>query len=386
MNINSFNLYLNTLLIFSLLVSCKSKIESKEIVKDKENTSCCENIGSRSKLITKSIDSGSLENPTLSISITNEIAESKMIEIPEGIFMMGASDNQWALKREFPKHKVKVNGFLMDIHEVTNAQFTAFVNATGYKTIAEKPIDWEIMKLQVPPGTPKPNDEILEAGSMVFSPPSSVYNLIDFSQWWKWTKGANWKHPNGPESNIIGKENFPVVHIAFQDAQSYAKWVNKRLPSEAEWEWAARGGLKDQTYPWGNEHVEIGEPKCNFWTGDFPTNNTKADGFIGAAPVMNYPPNGYGLYDMAGNVWEICSDWFDENYYDSLKTNETSLNPNGPVTWNYPREPFDPKRVVRGGSYLCNDSYCASYRVSARMPNSQDTGMNHTGFRCVRDI
>lgn len=386
MKIFSINFYMNTLLIISLLVSCESKSPGKEIVKDKENTSCCENISSRSKIISNSTDTVSSNNSTLNFSISNEDKETKMIEIPEGIFMMGASDNQWSLKREYPKHKVKVNGFFMDIHEVTNAQFTAFVNATGYKTIAEKPIDWEIMKLQVPPGTPKPNDEILKPGSMVFNPPESVSNLIDFSQWWKWTKGADWKHPNGPESNISGKENFPVVHIAYLDAQAYAKWANKRLPTEAEWEWAARGGLQNKIYPWGNEHVESGKPKCNFWTGVFPTDNTLADGFAGAAPVMSYPPNGYGLYDMAGNVWEICSDWFDENYYDSLKSNKISNNPTGPVTWNYPREAFDPKRVVRGGSYLCNDSYCASYRVSARMPNSQDTGMNHTGFRCVRDI
>ena len=158
------------------------------------------------------------------------------------------------------------------------------------------------------------------------------------------------------------------------------------MPTEAEWEWAARGGLKDQVYPWGNLSVEEGTPKCNYWTGIFPTQNTKEDGFSGVAPVMQYEANGYGLYDMAGNVWEICEDWYDENYYSSLIITEIQDNPKGPKTWNYPLEPMDPKRVIRGGSFLCNDSYCSSYRVSARMPNSQDTGMSHTGFRCVKDI
>ena len=370
------------------LSSCQEKnIENNKLVLDKKDSiSCCENISSRSNAIAKSVDTVCSKNSSINFPALIENKETPMIKIPEGTFMMGASDNHWALEREYPKHKVKVNSFLMDIHEVTNAQFSVFIKNTGYKTIAEKPIDWEIMKLQVPPGTPKPNNESLNPGSMVFKAPESVYNLVDFSQWWKWTNGADWKHPDGPESDINGKEDEPVVHIAFQDAQAYAKWANKRLPTEAEWEWAARGGLNNMPYPWGKEHIESGKPKCNFWTGIFPTNNTKADGFSGAAPVMSYPPNGYGLYDMAGNVWEICSDWYDENYYDSLKRNKISLNPKGPITWNYPRETFDPKKVVRGGSFLCNDSYCASYRVSARMPNSQDTGMNHTGFRCVRDI
>ena len=274
----------------------------------------------------------------------------------------------------------------MDIHEVTNAQFAAFVNSTGYKTISEKPIDWEKMKLQLPPNTPKPSDEILEAGSMVFKAPEDIYNLLDFSQWWKWVKGANWKHPNGPDSDIIGLENHPVVHIAYQDALGYAKWKGKRLPTEAEWEWAARGGLKNQIYPWGSNPVEAENPKCNYWSGTFPTNNNKKDGYELTAPVMQFSPNGYGLFDMAGNVWEICNDWYDENYYSSFKKGETADNPQGPKTWNYPREPYDPKRVIRGGSYLCNDSYCSSYRVSARMPNSQETGMSHTGFRCVKDL
>ena len=216
--------------------------------------------------------------------------------------------------------------------------------------------------------------------------PNEVTSLIDFSQWWKWIKGANWKQPKGPNSTIIGLENHPVVHISFQDANEYAKWYGKRLPTEAEWEWAARGGLNNNIYPWGNENVNEGEAKCNFWSGNFPLENNEKDGYILSAPVMTYPANNYGLYDMAVNVWEICSDWYDANYYNYLIENELTLDPKGPKTWNYPREPNDPKKVVRGGSFLCNDSYCSSYRVSARMPYSKDTGMSHTGFRCVKDL
>ena len=261
-----------------------------------------------------------------------------------------------------------------------------FIDETGYVTTAEKRIEWEILKKQLPEKTPKPNDEVFEPGSLVFSMPNEVTSLIDFSQWWKWTKGASWKQPKGPNSTIIGLENHPVVHISFQDANEYAKWYGKRLPTEAEWEWAARGGLNNNIYPWGNENVNDGEAKCNFWSGNFPLENNEKDGYILSAPVMTYPANNYGLYDMAGNVWEICSDWYDANYYNSLIENELTLDPKGPETWNYPREPNDPKKVVRGGSFLCNDSYCSSYRVSARMPYSKDTGMSHTGFRCVKDL
>lgn len=377
--------------MFFVLFACKSP--DKDIdnyqkinnhVKD-SNKTCCEN--SRIKYIHEG--ERYISNNSLSLNSTQHIQtehEMKMAYIPEGIYSMGSSDPSLALARELPQHKVKVNAFYMDIHEVTNAQFSAFVEATNYKTIAEQEIDWEMLKKQLPKKTPRPNKDALQPGSMVFVESSDIYNLIDISQWWRWTKGANWRQPQGPGSNIIGKEKEPVVHICYFDALAYAEWCGKRLPTEAEWEWAARGGLKDKIYPWGNESVDEGIPKCNYWTGIFPSKNTKKDGFEGVAPVMQYAPNGYGLYDMAGNVWEICQDWYSENYYSLLDLSLIQDNPEGPETWNYPLEPKDPKRVIRGGSFLCNDSYCSSYRVSARMPYSQETGMSHTGFRCVKDV
>ena len=371
-----------------VLSACKNSYTSEESENNNNENcqkSCCEN--SRTKRLLKEIQYTNVDN-TLNDSLHCQQPDSnmRMAYIPEGIYAMGASSPNMALKRELPQHQVKVNAFYMDIHEVTNAQFSAFVQATNYKTIAEREIDWDILKKQFPENTPKPNTDVLQAGSMVFFSSNDIYNLIDISQWWRWIKGANWQHPYGSESNIQGKAQEPVVHICYHDALAYAKWCGKRLPSEAEWEWAARGGLKDKVYPWGDLPVEKGTPKCNYWTGTFPTQNTKVDGFDGVAPVMQYEPNGYGLYDMAGNVWEICEDWYDENYYSSLNITEVQDNPKGPKTWNYPMEPMDPKRVIRGGSFLCNDNYCSSYRVSARMPYSQETGMSHTGFRCVKDI
>ena len=384
------NIFKNsTILLFLSIFSCKNSEETQiNILKTKENTvkTCCENLTRTSLIINqKNNIINSLTDKTGLKTIIRSDFDS-MVIIEQGIFSMGASDQNGALNREYPIHKVKVNSFLMDIHEVTNAQFKTFIDESGYITTAEKKIDWEELKKQLPENTPKPDEELFEPGSLVFSMPKKVTSLIDFSQWWKWTKGANWKQPMGPNSSIIGIENHPVVHISYQDANEYAKWCGKRLPTEAEWEWAAKGGLNNNIYPWGNENVNDGEAKCNFWSGNFPLENNEKDGYILTAPVMKYPANKYGLYDMAGNVWEICSDWYDANYYKTLSENELTINPKGPKTWNYPREPNDPKKVVRGGSFLCNDSYCSSYRVSARMPYSKDTGMSHTGFRCVKDI
>jgi formylglycine-generating enzyme required for sulfatase activity len=307
-----------------------------------------------------------------------------MVLIPGGTFMMGAEGNN-ALKREFPKHPVQVNSFYMDVHEVTNAEYRAFVEATGYKTVAERPIDWEELKKQLPEGTPKPDEESLLPGSLVFTQVDGVTNLQDWSQWWRWVHGADWQHPEGPGSNIDGKDNHPVVQIAYQDAIAYAKWAGKRLPTEAEWEYAARGGLKETIYPWGTTDVNQGDPKCNFWQGTFPSENTLKDGFMTTAPVKSFEANGFGLYDMAGNVWEICSDWYADNYYYTLSTTETNVNPQGPSKSLYVDAPYAQHTVIKGGSFLCSDSYCASYRVSSRMPQEIDAAMNHVGFRCVQD-
>lgn len=303
-----------------------------------------------------------------------------MIYIPSGSFLMGAADEA-GRPDEYPRHKVSVSAFWMDQTEVTNASFARFVKETGYVTTAERMPDWEVLKKQLPEGTPKPPDSVLVAASLVFSPPAKVRGLDDVSQWWTWKKGANWQRPDGPGSNIKDKENYPVVHVSWEDAQAYCQWAGKRLPTEAEWEYAARGGLENASYPWGNEPLETGSIKANTWQGDFPVKNTGRDGYRLLAPVKQFKPNGYGLFDMAGNVWEWCADWYHPDYYQNHNANQ--VNPKGPNEGYDPMEPGVPKRVVRGGSFLCNASYCKGYRVSARMKTSADTGLSHTGFRCV---
>ena len=329
--------------------------------------SCCSKIPSRYNAFGKPVDK-----------------HDGMVWIPAGIFMMGG-DNEQARKDEYPKHSVKVNGFYMDATEVTNAQFSEFVKATGYITTAEKDINWEEIKSQVPPNTPKPPDSVLKAASLIFVPTKSEVNLNDYSQWWSWTRGANWKHPHGPGSDLVGKENYPVTHVSWDDAMAYCKWAGKRLPTEAEWEYAARGGLVNNTYSWGNFFDELGVSQCNFWQGKFPYLNLNKDGFIGAAPVKSFAPNGFGLYDVAGNVWEWCADFYNNDYYSQLGKSKLSINPKGPTKSYDPDEPLITKRVMRGGSFLCNDSYGSGYRVAARMKSSPDSGMEHLGFRCVMD-
>ncbi|WP_242689200.1 formylglycine-generating enzyme family protein [Pedobacter sp. SYSU D00535] len=313
--------------------------------------------------------SGSTENPG-------------MVWIAGGEFEQGG-DNEQAAADEFPKHKVKVRGFWMDATEVTNAQFAAFVRATGYVTTAERKPDWEELKKQLPAGTPKPDESVLVPSSLVFEAPDGAVGLSDYSQWWEWKEGANWRHPGGPGTDIVGKEDFPVVHVSWLDAQAYAKWAGKRLPTEAEWEYAARGGLKNNVYPWGNEPASSGTPKANFWQGDFPHKNTLLDKFYTSAPVKSFPANRYGLYDMGGNVWEWCADLYHNAYYEQVKSGAD--NPSGPATSFDPDEPDALKRVMRGGSFLCNDSYCSGYRVARRMKSTEDSSMEHVGFRCVRD-
>lgn len=295
-----------------------------------------------------------------------------MIWVPAGKFIMGGED-ALSKKDEQPLHTVKLDGFWMDIHEVTNAQFQTFVDSTGYITLAEQKPDWEKLKLQVPVGTPKPPDSILVAGSVIFE----KNFMSDKIPLWNWVPGANWKHPLGPDSDIKGKENHPVVHISWEDAITYTEWKGNRLPTEAEWEYAARGA--------GNSNTTLralATSKANVWQGNFPYTNSESDGFFYSSPVQSFEPNELGLFDMAGNVWEWTSDWYDPNYY-SISDGET--NPQGPSKSYDPDEPNTPKKVVRGGSFLCHESYCAGYRVSSRMRSSPDTGLLHTGFRTVKD-
>lgn len=313
----------------------------------------------------------------------NPRVHDDMVLIPSGTFLMGGrSDDAYA--DEFPRHQVEVTSFWMDETEVTNAQFEAFVEATGYVTIAERPVDWDSLKMQLPPDTPKPPDSLLLPGSLVFRPTAGPVNMRDVSQWWEWTIGADWRHPEGPGSSIDGRMDHPVVHIAWQDANAYAQWAGKRLPTEAEWEWAASGGT-DNKYPWGNESVERAYTKANFWQGFFPYQNEQKDGYYGTAPVKSFPANLFGLYDMAGNVWEWCLDKYNADFYRQSERQGKLRNPEGAVEYYDPREPHTPKHVIRGGSFLCNDSYCSGYRVSRRMSSSKDSGFNHTGFRCARD-
>jgi formylglycine-generating enzyme len=306
-----------------------------------------------------------------------------MVWVPSSTYMMGA-DNDQASQDEYPKHAVQLNGFWMDATEVTNAAFQKFVEATHYVTIAERVPTWEDVKKQLPPDTPKPDDSVFVAGSLVFQKPPKAVALDNYGQWWVFMKGANWQHPQGPASDLTGKAQYPVVHIAWEDAMAYCKWAGKRLPTEAEWECAARGGRQGQIYPWGNESVDLGKPKTNSWQGEFPYLNLKRDGFEGLSPVKSFSKNDYNLYDMAGNVWEWCFDWYRDDYYKN-DTGKASKNPQGPLSSFDPDEPFTPKKVVRGGSFLCNDAYCSGYRVARRMKSSMDTGLEHTGFRCVFD-
>jgi len=308
-----------------------------------------------------------------------------MVWIPGGEFSMGSVD-PLARPDERPIHRVRVDGFWMDATEVTNQQFDAFVKATGYVTVAERPIDWEELRKQVPPGTPKPDDSMLQPGSLVFKAPEEATGLDDHTKWWRWTAGASWRHPEGPGSDLVGKERFPVVQVAFEDAQAFCRWAGKRLPTEAQWEFAARGGLDGKVNAWGDAPIDA--KRANTWQGRFPSDNTKEDGFAGAAPVGSFPANGYGLFDVAGNVWEWCADLYRPDTYarQVLEAGKgvVIVNPTGPARSLDPRNPDAPEsRVHRGGSFLCNDSYCASYRPSARMACPPDTGLMHLGFRCI---
>jgi len=337
-----------------------------------------------------------ITDKTVNESVTKKISQkvldsliskppTGMLWIPGGTFLQGAvPQDKTAMKHEKPQHLVSVDGFFMDITEVTNAEFKKFVEETNFLTVAEREIDWEIMKNQLPKGTLKPHDTILQPGSLMFKKTkSSVPNLYDFTQWWQWVIGVNWRHPSGANSTIKGKENHPVVHISFEDAEAYCKWAGRRLPTEAEWEYAARGNKKSTIYFWGDDTSKLSE-MVNSWEGEFPVNNTLKDGFERTAPVKTYPPNNFGLYDMAGNVWEFVSDWYHVKYYDELALKKDTIkNPQGANKAYNPNQPYNQEKVIKGGSFLCSDSYCASYRISSRMVTSMDSSSEHVGFRTV---
>ena len=322
---------LGVLFILALMVQCKE---------DKKSVDKVESSAPLTEVAESVVDT----TPILIEKPENIKAPDGMVWIPGGEFIQGAvPQDKMAMDHEKPAHKVKVNGFFMDVTEVTNAQFAKFVKETGYVTVAERAIDWEEMKTQVPEGTPKPHDSILQPGSLTFKKTkTSVPNLYDFSQWWNWTIGANWKQPNGPGSSIKGKDNEPVVQVAYEDALAYC---------------------------------------------EFPVTNSKADGYEQRAKVKSYPPNDFGLYDMAGNVWEWTSDWYNTNYYKELGAlNGPVVNPQGAATPYNPNMPYAKEKVMRGGSFLCNASYCASYRISSRMASSLDSSLEHLGFRTVATV
>lgn len=312
-------------------------------------------------------------------------APEGMVWIPGGEFSMGANDppdmdevGMKATEDARPIHRVYVDGFFMDQTDVTNAQFAAFVKATGYVTVAER--------------TPRAEDfpdappENLVAGSVIFTPPHHPVPLNNHFQWWNYVHGTNWRHPLGPQSDIKGKDDYPVVHIAYEDAEAYAKWAGKRLPTEAEWEFAARGGKSGEPFVWGEEFRPDDKWMANTHQGHFPDKDTGQDGFNGISPVAKYQPNAYGLYDMAGNVWQWTSDWYRPDYYERLAAlGGVTRNPRGPDSSFDPSEPNQPKRVHRGGSFLCTDQYCSRYIVGTRAKGDPNTGTNHLGFRCVKD-
>lgn len=309
----------------------------------------------------------------------------EMVWITGGEFTMG-TDSELGWPDERPAHRVRVDGFWIDDHEVTNDEFAAFVAATQYVTTAEKAPRVEDILAQSSPGTPPPLSESLIPGSLVFQPTENAVDLRDYAQWWRWTPGASWRHPEGPNSSLEGKGGHPVVQVSWDDAVAYAQWAGKRLPTEAEWEYAARGGLDSQPYVWGAAPFSLAHPQANIWQGAFPYHNTNADGYDRTAPVKSFPPNRFGLFDMGGNVWEWCADWYQRDLYQGRATRGLSINPTGPEQSFDPTRPFTPQRVQRGGSFLCNDGYCSRYRPSARHGCSPDTGMSHVGFRCVKSL
>jgi formylglycine-generating enzyme required for sulfatase activity len=302
-----------------------------------------------------------------------------MVWIPGGTFAMG-DDGPLALPHEQPVHRVRVDGFYMDTNAVTNARFAAFVAATGYVTVAERVPNAEEIVRQLPPGAPPPPKELLVPGSLVFTPVDGPVDLRDASRWWRWVPGADWRHPGGPETSIAGKEQYPVVHVAWEDAVAYATWAGGRLPTEAEWELAARGGREGAAHAWGDAPHDPTHPQAHIYHGTFPSRPAEP------VRVGSHPPNGYGLYDMSGNVWQWTQDWYRPESYALDARRGIVRNPVGPAEGLDPRTGGQATRVIRGGSFLCSDTYCRGYRVSARGTGAPDTGASHIGFRVVLTV
>ena len=363
---NQFIFFITALSI--LIISCNNNTAKQnasdiaEVAAKKETCAVCKNM-SRTAMLKASL-------VTTDSSSTSANGSTKdMVLIKGGNFQMGSSD----FSDSKPLHKVEVNSFYMDVHEVTNAQFAAFVKATGYITVAEQklnPADY--------PGVPA---DKLVPGSAVFSPPGHAVSLEDPMQWWSYVAGASWKHPKGPNTSIAGKDNEPVTQVSYTDAVAYCKWAGKRLPTEAEWEYAARSGKHFDKYYWGNDLKPGGKYVANIFQGSFPWKNLKEDGYTEIAPVKSFPPNGFGLYDMDGNVWEWCNDFYRPDYYAS----SPAKNPQGPKDSYDPDEPNTVKHVQRGGSFLCSDEYCIRYKAGSRGKGEVNSASNNLGFRCVMD-
>ena len=309
--------------------------------------------------------------PAAALSFEKGKDKVKMLLIPAGRFEMGSAD----FEDSKPIHTVELKAFYMDEHEVTQAQYAAFVQATGYITVAERALN--------PADFPGVDPAMLVPGSAVFQAPQQLAGLSNHLQWWSYVPGASWRYPEGPKGISKGKDKHPVTQVAYQDSQAYAEWVGKRLPTEAEWEYAAKAGQhKQEIYYWGNELKQDGKWLANIFQGEFPKNNSQEDGFAGTAPVKSYPANAWGLYDMEGNVWEWCADYYRPDYY----SHSPVQSPKGPQDSYDPQEPQLVKRVQRGGSFLCNDQYCERYKAGSRGKGEENSPTNNVGFRCVQDV
>jgi len=377
---------LSTILIMILVAISCNNADSKSIrEKQIDAAITCTNGLTVEDSIHYSHNGGNEFEPTLENSSPKPPSNPNgMVWIPGGEFSMGSVNpagmkdgGHEQMQDARPVHQVYVDGFFMDATEVTNAQFSEFVKSTGYVTVAEqKPTHEEF---------PEASAEDLVAGSVVFTPPAQQVSLNNPYSWWSYVRSADWQHPDGPASSISGKEDYPVVHVSWEDAAAYAKWAGKRLPTEAEWEFAARGGKSGELYTWGNQLNPSGKWMANTYQGKFPMQDASIDGYKGTAPVMKFTPNGYGLYDMAGNVWEWCIDWYTPDYYEKLKSAGTAINPKGPAISYDPSEPGQKKKIQRGGSYLCTDQYCTRYMSGTRGKGEWRSATNHLGFRCVKD-